>query len=264
MFPNAQAQILTAKQGIYHSKTEEIAADAMDSPDFPSDEEGIGFDEHDDLIDLGEPSAARGESNHGPWPIGFTDSFLEDAQEPQQQPGFVAPHVLVGPSFPRQSLDHSFPPPVDMGNAYISWEQSQYHSVSEFAPHVLDYDPRLLSMDFMCNYPEASTSGQQAAPFPVVRPPEEPMPSAALKAQLAVSIEDGKAEENMILLNRREAGVGYQQISDEILAQLGVKISTNALVKRWNKMQGLQMSVSVSVYYPFGRLSFLSTRGEGF
>jgi hypothetical protein len=68
----------------------------------------------------------------------------------------------------------------------------------------------------------------------------------------AVSVKERKREENKLLLDLRDAGVGFSGISQEIQERLNVKVSPNALVKRYNKLQleDSRMGVSAPVAPP--------------
>jgi len=81
----------------------------------------------------------------------------------------------------------------------------------------------------------------QTDPMTASLPPETPISPTPIDNFLTGDIMD---EVNMMLLTLRDAGQGYSEIKAAIEARFGVTISCNALTKRYNKMEGVRMSVS--------------------
>jgi hypothetical protein len=123
--------------------------------------------------------------------------------------------------------------------------QAAPHSLSDNRglPHFSNY-PQPLAATVIGSYANpASLFGPSAQTDPVTAslPPETPISPTLAQDR---STEDITDEVNMMLLALRDAGQGYSEISAAIQGRFGVMISPNALTKRYNKMEGVRMSVS--------------------
>jgi len=77
----------------------------------------------------------------------------------------------------------------------------------------------------------------------VVMPGRVEETATPLSPHLGLPFGEGTNEENL-LMTLRDAGHGFTYISQQMHEQLGIEITSNALVKRYGKIQNMYMTVS--------------------
>ncbi|KAK3380642.1 hypothetical protein B0T24DRAFT_198419 [Lasiosphaeria ovina] len=136
------------------------------------------------------------------------------------------------------------------GGVWPSAEQVHNFN-SQAAPYSL-FDGGLPHLSSPLQPPAATIMGSYTNPAPLLGPsaqtdfmtaslsPETPISPTPIHDRSTRDITD---EVNMMLLTLRDAGQGYSEISAAIQRRFGVMISCNALTKRYNKMEGVRMSL---------------------